>query len=545
MEACLLNTQYRMSCNEKKDASFAYESSVHSRNLLLRLNKQREQDLLCDVTVVAEDQRFRAHRSVLAACSEYFLSRVVQPCDGDFVITLPEEVTVKGFGPLLQFAYTSKLLVNKDNLTEIRKCADILEIHDVEESCFQFLKLKYLGSQAEPQECPRKKCCKSFCPKVNIQLQEDNAADLEIDEVEELWREEFPQSLKCPAETENVSPVPESPNKPCETFCFDRESVTGISSLCPKYRKFQKAFKSDRIRSVSTCSSNQDVPSPSSVQSSETSDNASPTKSQGNTDVQLINKVENQPIEMEGSELNPKDTNVLYHNPTHTVEKTSTNSAYPPCFSVGPHDFSSVPFPCAYQAYKSFNYVSTQNDSNILVLPEKTSPGSDKNDDHVGEFPRPKLVPESGLCMPEEQALTREHSNVEREVAEHLLKGFLTGIYNNEFPCQPEIEMVPSKASSEESNSEKRPECPWLGISISESPERTFTTLSSVTCPFISTLSSEGCTNNSELRSDESVQETSPFSCSVTLEEDSETDTEGDSESGSAKEQECEVCASI
>lgn len=75
-----------------ESAVFAYESSVHSTNVLLSLNDQRKKDVLCDVTVVVEGQRFRAHRSVLAACSSYFHSRIVGQADAGLTITLPEEV---------------------------------------------------------------------------------------------------------------------------------------------------------------------------------------------------------------------------------------------------------------------------------------------------------------------------------------------------------------------------------------------------------------------------------------------------------------------
>ncbi|KAM4795623.1 transcription regulator protein BACH1 [Rhinophrynus dorsalis] len=530
-----------MSCNEKEDTAFAYESSVHSRNLLLRLNNQREQGVLCDVTIVVEDQRFRAHRTVLAACSEYFLSRVVQPCDGDSIITLPEEVTVKGFVPLLQFAYTSKLVVNKDNLSEIQECAKILEIHDIEEACFQFVRLKYLDNKPEAQDCSRKRCCKSFCPKVNVQHQQDSVAGIEIDEVEELWREEFPQNLKCATEIENISPIPVSPKKPCETFCFARENDPGLSSLCPKYRKFQKAYKSGRIRSVSTCSSSQEAQSPLSVQSVDISDPVNLPTSQGNADILIVTKHESQPLEMERNELNPQDPNVTYHDLTCAEEKTSAKSVFSPCFNLGTRNFNSVPFPCVYQPYKNFNYADTHNDTNVVVLPEKA--GSEQNDDRITDFSSSKEVTESDLRTPE---LTSERSNVEREVAEHLAKGFWTDIYSNEFSCQTEVEMMPAKEPTEESNTEKRPECPWLGISIKESPERTFTTLNSVTCPFIGNLSTEGCPNNSELISEDCIQESQqddcPYSCSVTLEGDSETDSEDDSnESYSAKELECEL----
>lgn len=75
-----------------ENAVFAYESSVHSTNVLLGLNDQRKKDVLCDVTVLVEGQRYRAHRSVLAACSSYFHSRIVGQADAELSITLPEEV---------------------------------------------------------------------------------------------------------------------------------------------------------------------------------------------------------------------------------------------------------------------------------------------------------------------------------------------------------------------------------------------------------------------------------------------------------------------
>lgn len=75
-----------------ENAVFAYESSVHSTNVLLSLNDQRKKDVLCDVTILVEGQRFRAHRSVLAACSSYLHSRIVGQADAELNITLPEEV---------------------------------------------------------------------------------------------------------------------------------------------------------------------------------------------------------------------------------------------------------------------------------------------------------------------------------------------------------------------------------------------------------------------------------------------------------------------
>lgn len=48
------------------------QSSSHNDAVLAALNQQRSDGILCDITLIAEEQKFHAHKAVLAACSDYF-----------------------------------------------------------------------------------------------------------------------------------------------------------------------------------------------------------------------------------------------------------------------------------------------------------------------------------------------------------------------------------------------------------------------------------------------------------------------------------------
>lgn len=136
-----------MSGGEDRDGEaaaplYVYESKVHCANVLLSLEEQRRQGILCDVTVLVEGREVRAHRAVLAASSRYFLQALLHngtPGENEPVITLPDKVTAKGFAPLLQFAYTAKLVLSRENIHEVILCADFLGVHNLEDSCFRFL----------------------------------------------------------------------------------------------------------------------------------------------------------------------------------------------------------------------------------------------------------------------------------------------------------------------------------------------------------------------------------------------------------------------
>ncbi|KAJ6662482.1 hypothetical protein lerEdw1_011896 [Lerista edwardsae] len=521
-----------MSLNERNSVVFAYESSVHSANVLLSLDEQRKQDRFCDITVLVEDQRFRAHRSVLAACSSYFCSRILDQSEHDLIIILPEEVTLKGFDPLLRFAYTSKLVLDKDNVAEVYKCAKFLGIHDIEESCFQFLKVKFLDHKPGRWEYQRKKCCRSRCLKEDRKIGEADNGDLEIDDGNEILKNECapnPQLRACKVEQNSeVSPMQDNVNQTSESIS-EGGLTLGLTALCPKYRKFQKASGGDKALVMESNYSIGEVQVTSVASIHQTDSNASGAiqKTLECAALQPVSKCEDTQVEMEedGKDDFLKETASVFQSIECSVEKSESVFA-PPNSSVAAHGLYSASFLNAYDRYC-----------------DRTQSRMPSNTDVAGKN---GIVMGAGNCNPVNESTSPNHrSSEEREIAEQLAKGFWSDIYNTDTPCPVSLSPASSKEFSEPVSSEKKQECPWLGIRISDSPEhcppRTFTTLSSVSCPFINNLGTE---SSPEITSGDCIAEQQREECHtyvISLEEDSETDTEGDSESCSAREQECEM----
>ncbi|XP_024132860.1 transcription regulator protein BACH1 [Oryzias melastigma] len=148
-----------MTLQAPRTSVFTFQSAVHSALVLQSLNEQRQQDVLCDVTVVVEDRSFRAHCAVLASCSEYFHCKVTGVNRQNPIITLPDEVSVEGFEPLLQFAYMSQLLFTKENINAVQTSARFLGFHNVEMACFDFLIPKFSDDKRSSERLRRHPAC--------------------------------------------------------------------------------------------------------------------------------------------------------------------------------------------------------------------------------------------------------------------------------------------------------------------------------------------------------------------------------------------------
>ncbi|XP_006628306.2 transcription regulator protein BACH1b [Lepisosteus oculatus] len=497
-----------------RTSTFSYQSSIHSSHVLLCLNEQRQKGILCDVTVVVEDKSFQAHRSVLAACSDYFRSRVTSR--HDHVITLPKEVTVEGFDPLLQFAYTAKLLFTKENVLEIRNCAEVLGFHNLDKACFDFVVPKFFESGRNTQRSPRKLCCRSRCWKekllaaesVNIDDVGEDALDTESPDTGTLKKKS--DTVQCP-ELQAEMPGGCSPN------CSERSTQAGFSSLCPKYRKFQIACGKDRF-CLENCG--QEIQQFFLSAAPETFSPSSQPCGAGD------NRKEN-PL---GNVTGQSDLEMEEHHDNGTSETDKCH-------------------PCGQQVLETLCAAGTSTPccSRSLALSSPASSGlrpdplemcgvlEDRALEDGGEeqaikagLPDPVLP---GLVLKDQPGPgeSGERSSVEREVAEHLAKGFWSEL------CPPPAEGLDGdRGPSQQATSEGTTEFRWLSMNINKSYEQLDLTASTADCPFLRDLDTQDCCDLTEEQIECGVvsqPEKSPYISSINSGDDSDFDTEGDSES--------------
>lgn len=112
----------------------------HSQRVLEQLNQQRQMGLLCDCTFVVDGVDFKAHKAVLAACSEYFKMLFVDQKD---VVHL-DISNAAGLGQVLEFMYTAKLHLSPENVDDVLAVASFLQMQDIITACHT------LKSLAEP-----------------------------------------------------------------------------------------------------------------------------------------------------------------------------------------------------------------------------------------------------------------------------------------------------------------------------------------------------------------------------------------------------------
>ncbi|XP_031701802.1 POZ-, AT hook-, and zinc finger-containing protein 1 isoform X3 [Anarrhichthys ocellatus] len=124
-------------------SSYTYQVSKHSAEMLHNLNIQRKDGgRFCDVILRVGEESFPAHKAVLAACSEYFESVFSRQLEGDGDTKELEMHTIspKVFKDVLDFAYTSRIVVRLECFPELMTAAKFLLMRSVIEICQEVIK---------------------------------------------------------------------------------------------------------------------------------------------------------------------------------------------------------------------------------------------------------------------------------------------------------------------------------------------------------------------------------------------------------------------
>uniref|UniRef100_UPI0037E7A949 transcription regulator protein BACH1b n=1 Tax=Semicossyphus pulcher TaxID=241346 RepID=UPI0037E7A949 len=539
-----------MAVSAPRSSVFTFESTVHSSHVLSRLDEQRRRDTLCDVTVVVEGQSFRAHRSVLASCSEYFTQRISSLTPHGAVVTLPQEVTAAGFEPLLKFAYTSKLLFGKNDVLDIRNSASALGFRDLDEACFDFLLPKFFSSNENSAPFHRKTCCEKKCKR---RLSKD---DIVISSDEVLLDEK------------EVKPVADSPfQQEVAALCNKSESsqmgslnssgaLTPVAEEAhyrfnqgPKYRKFQLACGKE------SCLTEKSVNSPVTVIRNDCdlscSRHSSSVNSKNETEIEFPgNSSLNVTRQSNGEAEDP------YKTEKHDI-KTEAGEGWGEVDMEVEEDIS-FSDKCKVKAVDSWPSTGTgQGPSGLIIhhCPLKTLvngpaiTGSLGHERFVMDIKEDKETRESGVLVSihrkaegreearqksEEDEIergkegaamsvnhVRERSIVEREVAEHLAKRLGSDIHSSHLNFQ-ELD-AGSSSDTGSGQGVRSASSEWLHLNLSST--------ASASCPFFQDLDRSKCAwKRAELSECEGASQSGVSSLNSGEDGDSETETEGDSE---------------
>ncbi|XP_062822994.1 POZ-, AT hook-, and zinc finger-containing protein 1-like isoform X2 [Anolis carolinensis] len=168
---------------------YTYQVSRHSADLLQGLNQQRKAGgRFCDVLLRVGEESFPAHRAVLAACSEYFESVFgggggggIHEGEGGATSSAssasssssvpassppppapcapPRElemhtISSKVFGDILDFAYTSRIVVRLESFPELMTAAKFLLMRSVIDICQEVIKQSNVQILVPPSARP-------------------------------------------------------------------------------------------------------------------------------------------------------------------------------------------------------------------------------------------------------------------------------------------------------------------------------------------------------------------------------------------------------
>ncbi|XP_076005631.1 zinc finger protein 131 isoform X1 [Genypterus blacodes] len=111
------------------EADGGSEFPAHYKVMLDKLNEQRQLDQFTDITLIVDGHQFRAHKAVLAACSQFF-HKFFQDFTQEPLVEI-EGVSNSAFRQLMEFTYTATLAVSgEEEAYDVWKAAEYLQMQE-------------------------------------------------------------------------------------------------------------------------------------------------------------------------------------------------------------------------------------------------------------------------------------------------------------------------------------------------------------------------------------------------------------------------------
>ncbi|KAM9321354.1 zinc finger and BTB domain-containing protein 21 [Gastrophryne carolinensis] len=103
------------------DGLLHYINPAHAISILSSLNEERLKGQLCDVLLIVGDQKFRAHKNVLAASSEYFHGLFTDKTNDSQMVFQLDFCEADAFDNVLNYIYSSSLFVERGSLAAVQE----------------------------------------------------------------------------------------------------------------------------------------------------------------------------------------------------------------------------------------------------------------------------------------------------------------------------------------------------------------------------------------------------------------------------------------
>ncbi|KAJ7993608.1 hypothetical protein DPEC_G00256390 [Dallia pectoralis] len=114
---------------DEAEVGCGIEFTAHYKVMLDKLNEQRQLDQFTDITLIVDGHQFRAHKAVLAACSQFF-HKFFQDFTQEPLVEI-EGVSNSAFRQLMEFTYTAKLAVSgQEEVDDVWKAAEYLQMQE-------------------------------------------------------------------------------------------------------------------------------------------------------------------------------------------------------------------------------------------------------------------------------------------------------------------------------------------------------------------------------------------------------------------------------